>query len=161
MKIEIDQSGKIEATQSDTVIADSLGNHICFRSIGKQVLQTIYREQKRPRVFVYEVFSALTAVLIRKTFHKTNQYIVDIEYFNQDDYLRSLIASFLRKLKMIVDPAQISFGRIGKNSKAHATAYQILTNKRIKRIYISSEKLLTILKPIKRDRVLSERLSAE
>lgn len=44
MRVEIDQSGKVEDTSKDTVIGDSIGNTIRVTSHDKRVLQQIYIE---------------------------------------------------------------------------------------------------------------------
>jgi len=61
MKIEIDQSGKIEDTSKNTIIAFSNGK---FKSIfisarEKRELQKFFRRIGKPRIFVYRVFAIL------------------------------------------------------------------------------------------------------
>lgn len=67
--IQIDQSGKIEQTSLDTIIA--LSNHdkysITLSKRSKRLLQEIFRDLKKPRVFVYHTFSALIALVLLKT----------------------------------------------------------------------------------------------
>ena len=81
MKIEIDQSGRVEYTSTSTVIGDSNGNSILIRSIDKQYLQKIFRSIDRPQMFVLETFSILVALLIKTTYSPTHIYIIDTEYF--------------------------------------------------------------------------------
>jgi len=123
MKVEIDQSGKVEKTAKTTYVSDSLSHTIQISSRNKLVLQNIYRKAGRPRMFVYELFSALVAILIRQSYTKTNIYIVDTEYLHQDQKLRQLILRYLQKVKIYADKNQIRFAKIGKKSKAHSTAY--------------------------------------
>lgn len=138
MKIEIDQSGKVEQTANKTVIADSLKNSIVISSRNKKLLLELYRKAERPRMFVYELFSLLTALLIHSSFSKENIYIIDIEYFSQDNLLRQLIIQFLLKMKIICSKEQIIFRRIGKLSEAHTNAYRIHTGKKkVKAVNIS------------------------
>lgn len=144
MKIEIDQSGKVEATATKTVIADSKGNFITISAVDKQSLQEIFRLSGRPRMFVYEVFSVLTAIIIKKTYTPENSYIIDIEYFHQDDLIINLILKYLKKMKIYLDKNIISISQIGKKSEAHKQAYSIF-KKRGHPEKISLDKLLKIL----------------
>lgn len=130
MQIEIDQSGKVEATSMNIVVADLLGNSILIRSKDKREIQAIYREIGKPRIYVFELFSLLVASIIKHTFAKQNQYIIDIEYFSKNDYLRSLILKYLGRFKVKAEPDQINFARIGKKSNAHTYAYKRLRGRK-------------------------------
>jgi len=67
MKIEINQSNKIEQTNKDTIIG--LSNQKAFtilinRKI-KRKLQEEFRKQGKPRLFVYRTFIAGVVLLIK------------------------------------------------------------------------------------------------
>ncbi|HEX9722115.1 MAG TPA: hypothetical protein VGA53_02520 [Candidatus Paceibacterota bacterium] len=68
MRIEIDQSGKIENTSKDTIIAFSNGIRKAIRisSVDKREIQAIFRRTGKPRIFVYKFFSILVFLLIEK-----------------------------------------------------------------------------------------------
>jgi len=144
MKIEIDQSGKVEKTSVKTVIADSLGNNVVVSSKDKRFVQNLYRKAGKPRMFVYELFSLLVAHLIKQSFTKNNLYIIDIEYFHKDDLLTQLIFQFLKKLKIYAEKEQIIFSRIGRKSKAHTEAYLRYLGKRKAKVF-SITQILKIL----------------
>lgn len=129
MKVEIDQSGKVEVTSAKTVIADSAGRNLVISAKNKKLIQELYRKADKPRMFVYELFSLLVAILIKQSYLKENIYVVDIEYYRQDDLLRRMILHFLLKLKIVARKDQIIFRAIGKRSKAHDNAYLIFIGK--------------------------------
>ena len=56
MKVEIDQSGKVEYTSHKTVIADSMGNSVKISSKDKQILLQEYRNNGIPRNYTLGVF---------------------------------------------------------------------------------------------------------
>ena len=61
MRIEIDQSGKIENTNKNTIIAFSNNK---FKSIfisakDKREIQKFFRRIGKPRIFVYKTFAIL------------------------------------------------------------------------------------------------------
>lgn len=123
MTIKIDQSGKVEKSGKSTFVSDSLGHTVQITSVEKRHIQALYRQTGRPRMFVFEVFSALAAILIRYSYKKMQIYVIDTEYINQDNLLRQLILKDLQALKIYADPDQIRFSAIGKISKAHTTVY--------------------------------------
>ncbi|OGG18916.1 hypothetical protein A3D78_05670 [Candidatus Gottesmanbacteria bacterium RIFCSPHIGHO2_02_FULL_39_14] len=144
MRIEIDQSGKVEATAIKTVIADSKGHYITFSAVDKQSLQHIYRLANRPRMFVYEVFSVLVAIIIKQTYSPENSYTIDTEYLHQDDLIINLILQYLKKMKIYPDKDYVSISQIGKKSEAHKLAYlKYKTRGHPKKIKI--DKILKIL----------------
>ena len=59
MKIEIDQSGKVEDTAKPTVIAYANGNSraILIPASNKRQLQELYRRVGKPRLFIPQVFA--------------------------------------------------------------------------------------------------------
>ncbi len=124
MKIEIDQSGKVEETARITVIGDSKGNIITIKSKDKQIIQEIYRKEKQPRKFVIQLFSLLTTFLIAKTIDNSITYSIDTEYPNKEEEITSLILYFSEILNIKISRHQIQFKRIGKSSLAHKTSHK-------------------------------------
>ncbi len=124
MKIEIDQSGKVEETARITVIGDSKGNIITIKSKDKQIIQEIYRKAKQPRKFVIQLFSLLTTFLIAKTIDNSITYSIDTEYPNKEEEITSLILYFSEILNIKISRHQIQFKRIGKSSLAHKTSHK-------------------------------------
>jgi len=123
MKIEIDQSGKIEFTSVETVIGDSLGNFVFIKAKTKRLIQNLFRDAKKPRKFIVETFVFLVAKLIQISFSKENVYIIDVEYPGKQKEIMESIIRISRKFQIQINLNQIRFSLIGKKSKAHATAY--------------------------------------
>ena len=146
MKIEIDQSGRVEYTSTSTVIGDSNGNSILIRSIDKQYLQKIFRSIDRPQMFVLETFSILVALLIKTTYSPTHIYIIDKEYFGHEDVIRGLVKKHLRKMQIDIETCQIDFALIGKKSKAHDVVYARYKRKK-KGVIITAGEMIQILLP--------------
>jgi hypothetical protein len=82
MKIEIDQSGKIEKTSKHTYLALSNSEHFVLKisSTEKKKIQNYFRNIGKPRIFIYATFASLLAILFKNIKHKSNQIIIDIEY---------------------------------------------------------------------------------
>ena len=79
MKIEIDQSGKIENTSKDTVIAfsDGIRKAIRISSNDKREIQAIFRRIGKPRIFIYKLFAILIFLLIRDHLKELDEVVID------------------------------------------------------------------------------------
>jgi len=99
MKIEVDQSGRTEYTSVHTAVGDSLGNGLFIKAKDKRIIQQMFRQEKKPRLFMLQTFSLLIALLIKKSYKKENRYVVDIEYPGHNDIVANYLIKFSKKLK--------------------------------------------------------------
>ena len=146
MKVEIDQSGRLEYTSVPTVIGDSLGNSLLLKAVDKQYIQKVFRQIGKPRMFVIETFSFLTALTISQSYTEENIYVIDTEYPGKDGEIKTNLFRFLPRLRCYLPSYAVSFKQIGKKSKAHTTVYNhyVRPQKFPKRI-ITKEKVLEFL----------------
>ena len=127
MRIEINQSNKIEHTSKDTVIGLSNGSSYTIlinRKIKRQ-LQEEFRKQGKPRLFVYRTFIAGVILLFKYAQIKNlSQIMIDEEYYGKDKMLKSMFlemwSRFFREIP------EISFEKIGKKSKVHNVCYLVM-----------------------------------
>lgn len=124
MKIEIDQSGKVEATNKPTVVAFSNDKNrsVIIFSRDKKYLQKIFREAANPQIFVYKTFAVLIFFLIKDHLKKIQQIIIDREYIGYEKLIKQFILEMCQKYHLRIDPSIIHFRNIGKKSKAHNIA---------------------------------------
>lgn len=152
MSIEIDQSGKIEQTQWNTILA--LSNEVKYVIVlnkkTKRKLQTLFRNRNKPRTFVYQTFAALLALIFREVKPKS-KVIVDLEYHGQQDLLKIQILEYVGRLKIKPIPV-FDFGLVGKNSLAHHLAEKVAYKKRKADKIISINEITNLIWPIKNDR---------
>ena len=120
MTYQIDQSGKIEDTSKDTVLA--LSNDIVFSLLipryVKRRLQKIFRNSGQPRIFVLVVFSAGLSLLLKKSNPK-KRVIIDREYYGKEGDIKKYLNEMLSNAK---NTPPFAFQRIGKASRAHFLA---------------------------------------
>lgn len=123
MKIEIDQSGKIEETNKNTIIAFSNGSHatVLISSNTKRQLLKIFRNQGEPKIFIYRVFTAGVFLLIKPYLSSITTIIIDIEWFGKERLISDIFFEFMHKNKLLQKP-DIYFRSIGKDSPAHILA---------------------------------------
>src|SRR3989338_1029372 len=127
MRIEIDQSIKIEQTNRDTAIAFSNGTSRCLiiRSHEKQELQRIFRMAGKRRMFVYSVFAILVFLLIKAYLDEVEVITIDSEYLGWEFQIKDYLLQEIRKVRPAFEAHRIRFGFIGKRSRAHVLAYGV------------------------------------
>lgn len=131
MKVEIDQSGKIEQTNLDTIIALSNDKKfsVLLNKKNKRILEKNFKKLGKLKSYSFVVFAALIAILLKLTKIK-NKIIIDQEYKSHENTIHEKILHFLRDLGEEND-LTIEFGRVGKLSRAHDLAAKV-GNKKVK-----------------------------
>lgn len=148
MKIEIDQSGKIENTNRPTVVAFSnkMGGALVILAKDKKAIQRYFRSLKKPKLFVPLTFAILVFCLIKKYISKNDQIIIDREYPGYEKLIADKLIGLFEKETKITGLA-ISVSQIGKKSKAHDLAWKELHKRSHKdAAKVSSEKIIKILR---------------
>ncbi len=125
MMYQIDQSGKIEQTNKDTIIALSNNKQysVLLPKKTKRLLQEYFRNQNRPRMFVYDTFSALISIILLKVKPISPVYI-DREYFKNEPLIKARILELMNKFNTKYIP-DIEFMLVGKSSPAHLLAAKV------------------------------------
>lgn len=131
MKVEADQSIKIEQTHADTIIGVSNSKE-CAIVIPRQIkrkLKRDFRDAGIPRLFAYRTFIAgLVLALEYAKFKHLSDIVIDIEYVGQERRLRSIFLEMWSwRHEKIPD---VSFHLIGKKSRAHKVGYRTMNKKR-------------------------------
>jgi len=125
MQIEIDQSGKIEYTRVDTVIAYS--NHksksILIKAQEKRKLELLFKRKRKPRAYIYQVFAVLIYLLIKNDLQDMQSIIIDQEYQGKESDIKAFLFRLLKHESRRISAKHIHFVQIGKKSKAHLKAF--------------------------------------
>jgi hypothetical protein len=145
MKYQIDQSGKIEDTSKDTVIAYSNSTQYAIlipRKVKRQIQETL-RRQGLTRLFIYLSFGIGLYFLIEKVKQSQN-FVVDIEYPGKDKIIKSIVIELLERNKK--PNHSLGFARIGNNPRAHYAAKNVLDKKVKADRILSFEEIMKALK---------------
>lgn len=131
MRLEIDQSVKIEQLNRDTVIgiSNSVAFAVSLPSKAKKKLQKEFRSSRQPKLFRYRTFMA--AVVLALHYAKLKNIpsiVIDREYAGQEVILRSMFYEMWSLLHEELPPIEIK--EIGKRSPAHDMAYLAMKGKR-------------------------------
>ncbi|MBI3495520.1 hypothetical protein HY065_02745 [Candidatus Berkelbacteria bacterium] len=141
MKIYIDQSGKVEETNRDTILAFS--NHETYaikihRRTKRRMLEQ-FRLYGKPKLFTLRTFSAGVFLLLKSRKTNIDEIVIDTEYFGRNATIKSMLEAMFTKAKSSNNP-NITFGHVGKKAKAHLLALSVFRGKqRANRVISYSE----------------------
>lgn len=147
MKIEIDQSGKVEDTSKPTVIAGyspKWQNSILLPAREKRKLQRIFRQVNQPKLFIAKTFTAMIFHLIKGKYKNITDLVIDREYPGNEKFMSNQLKGII--LANGLDPEQVSinFHEIGKTSPAHQLAIKGLRTGKVSRTIKASDVLQVI-----------------
>ena len=147
MKIEIDQSGRIEETNRDTILAAANEKYQFSVKISgrtKRRLLEEFRQKGKPKIYTIRTFAAGLFYLIINYPKTPEQIIIDVEYEGKNSLIKDIIGE---KDKKLID--KISFRRIGRNSPAHILAINVFRGKKKpdKTVGLEVLRKLTLKKP--------------
>lgn len=147
MNIEIDQSGKIENTNRNTIVAfsNSISKSVLISGKDKREIQDIFRKAGKPRVFVYRLFAILIFILIKKHIKQIDQMVIDLEYPGKSNLIKNYLFQEIRKEEKEFPKENIIFRRIGKKSNAHNKAYLTFKKKMKADIVATGEDILSFV----------------
>lgn len=148
MRIEIDQSGKIEFTGSDTVLAYSNQKQfsILIPSVVKRELIRKYRQRgKVNKIFFLKLFCAGLFLLVKEVFPRIEEIVIDVEYEGNESRIKNILLNHIRKTSPNFDENKIVFRRIGKKSNAHKIAIDVFRENRKEGKMVKAEDLEELL----------------
>ena len=124
MRVEIDQSGKIEDTSRQTVLSysNSKSKTLIILPKDKKLIQKLFRKAGRPTMYVYRTFAVMIYLLIKDDLKQIDQIIIDKEYQGYDKLIKQFILELCQKFNNKIEPDIIHFKEIGKKSNAHKIA---------------------------------------
>lgn len=151
--VEVDQSGKIEDTKEDTVLALSNGMHwsiLIPATVKRSCITQLRREGAHGKTFYLRLFAIALYFLLRDHIEQLSHAIIDIEYTGKDAQIKRFVMNFLQRYGRKVHAGQLRFMLVGKQSAAHTLAWKTLRGKREPDKVISLEELLKEFGPIKK-----------
>ncbi len=147
---QIDQSGKIEQTSLDTVIAFSNGKKytILLDKTTKRSLQRIFKDFGKPEMFVYQTFATILAIIFKEV-KPASKVIIDIEYPGKENLIAVLINEVFERFSWKKD-FYFEFGRVGKSSPADHLAALVARKKSKPDKILGLEEIVNLLWPRKK-----------
>ena len=150
MRIEIDQSNKIEQTNKTTAIACSngIGRSIGLSSTAKKEIENYFRKIGKRKQFTVFTFCALIYLLLHDLVSEQTDIYIDREYPGYDNFIKTKLITVFQKLsKKKIDKHHIHITQIGRSSRAHNLAWLSVKNNSFNHRY-SSKDIIEIIKKI-------------
>ncbi len=143
---EVDQSGKIEQTNTDTILAFSDGKHYAIRipaSVKRAVLNRLKQDHdpaKSRKALPLRVFAAGLYLLLRDYLGLLDRITIDTEYTGHEDDIRGMLLSMIRRTVPSYAGDRIIFQQVGKKSPAHDLAWGVTRGmRRVDRVVTEQE----------------------
>jgi hypothetical protein len=130
MDIEIDQSGKVENTSKQTILAFcsvSKVSSISLSAKDKKRIQRVFRREGKPQMFTYRVFARLIYLLVEPHLKEIKGFGIDLEYPGWSHLIKDYLLQDICEKYPRYDKNLIYFFQVGKKSLAHVTAYETAT----------------------------------
>ena len=143
--VDVDQSGRVEFTGEDTVLAFSNGMRfaVLIPSVVKRECVKALRDRGFGGATFYpQLFTVGLYFLLREHLGQLARITIDLEYFGKDELIKEHLVNLLRRANYEVDPDVIQFGQIGKHSGAHRLAIAALRRKVQPNRVLTSEEIL-------------------
>lgn len=149
--VEVDQSGKIERTHTDTFLAFSDGLHyvICIparvKRLGQAALRAKWRRRESKKSIYIRLFAVGLFLLLKDHLADLGQIVIDTEYTGRESDIKGMLLELIRFSEPDYPAECITFQRIGKRSSAHNLAWEAHRGKRKPDNTITKEELLDLL----------------
>lgn len=146
MRIQIDQSGKIEDTTSDTVLAfcDGKTRSILIGKKEKRGLQEFFRRAHKGKIFVSKTFAILIFLLIKNDLQRIQHISIDLEYPGRDYLIKDYLLREIRQFRSF-DKRDIDFIKIGRKAKAHEVAINVFRKRKKPDVIVIKEDIVKFL----------------
>lgn len=150
MKVEIDQSGRLEHLDTNTVLSfanGKSGSILVTVPTKRLLIQNIRKSLFSEKDILTILFSILIFILIKEMPNGVS-YIIDEEYTGKERVIERALSTLLQNKFKKKWSGNIIFKQIGKLSPAHRLCWSIHRNKKLQH-YIRKIKLEEILGYIK------------
>ncbi len=141
MRVEVDQSGKIEQTDGDTILAfanGASGSLLIRATVKRQCLQALRRRGIGTKMITLRLFSTGLFLLLRKVLKEGALVMIDTEYIGREGDIKGMLLRMARRDNLKLGPDQIRFGQIGRKSPAHTKGIEVFRGKK------TPDKVLTV-----------------
>ena len=135
MRVEVDQSGRVDETNKPTVLALANGMSFTIRLSGRakrEILSDLRRRRKRKPVqktLYILIFATLVYLLLKEHIEKLSTVVIDTELMGHEGDIKAHIVNLFLRHGKEVKPDVFQFRQIGKKSPAHALAIKVFRGK--------------------------------
>jgi hypothetical protein len=126
--VELDQSGKIEATNEDTILALARDGRDTYTllipaTLKRYLIKTLRKKYVKPQILYLRLFCASVFLLLHNYgLTKLSTVIIDTEYWGHEAEIKGELLNFIRQQAPLFPKEAIVFTQIGKHPPAHLAA---------------------------------------
>jgi hypothetical protein len=127
--VEVDQSGRIEFTKEDTVLAFANGMKYSIlipATVKRDCVLTLRRLGFAGPNFYLQLFAVGLFLLLKDHIGNISHAILDYEFLGREPEIKRYLSNYLRRAGHTITADQIQFLHIGKHSQAHLLAIATL-----------------------------------
>jgi hypothetical protein len=128
LRIEVDQSGKIEKMNIDTVPAFSDGKSVAVlipAEVKRVCLQALRRGDRRKTAIVVRIFAAGLFLLLEDVLEEVTLVTIDQEYPGWEGDIKGVLLRLIWASGKRLEKERIVFRQVGRKSSAHFKAYGV------------------------------------
>lgn len=143
--VEVDQSGRIEYTRHDTVLAFSNGisySILIPRAVKRNCINELRRRGLSGTTFYIRLFATALFLLLKDYIGDLERITIDTEFPGREPQIKEHLINLLRRSGYPVEAHQIEFRSVGKQSPAHKLALATFRGNREPDLRIGEEDLL-------------------
>ena len=143
--VEVDQSGRIEFTKEDTVLAFANGmkySMLIPATVKRDCVLTLRRLGLSGPNFYLQLFAVGLFLLLNEHVDNIHTVLLDYEYLGKEAEIKRYLSNLLRRAGHQIEAELIQFLHIGKHSPAHFLAYGTLLGKQMPNRVITTEEIL-------------------
>ena len=147
--VEVDQSGKIERTQVNTVLAfsDGIEASILILAVEKRMCVRKLRQRgESGRTFYLKLFAAALFLLLKDYLDQLEIITIDLEYPGKEVEIRAMLLDHIWKTDPAFSKEQIVFRGVGKKSPAHQKALAVYRGEEEPDRKVRARELLRLVK---------------
>lgn len=149
MRIQIDQSGKVEETARPTIVAFTNRDNatIFISSNDKKKLLRQFRKRGKREMYIFYTFAALILLLTQDYLDKITHIEIDTEYPGREALIKGILIELARHRGYSLNKYEIGFKSVGRKSKVHKLAIETFRKKRKPTKLATHQTVNSILKP--------------
>lgn len=126
MRVEVDQSGRVERLNTATVVAASNGTAqavIMLAGAKQRLIRKLRKTLIPSRDVPVLIFAVLVFTLLQRLSPSPTVVIIDEEYTGKEDIIEETLTKLLKRSGKRLPV--IRFSRIGRHSNAHQAAWKV------------------------------------
>ena len=148
MRVEVDQSGKIEQTNQDTVLAFS--NHIkravlIPRGEKRKLIKILRGRGMNGKIFYPRIFCSALFLLFKPHLSELNEIVIDDEYTGKTRLVKNLLNNIAYRQNKPPISSKISFDHVGKKSPAHILAWGARKDSKLVNEKVEARQILQLI----------------